>query len=248
MYDRASRWYRFVEEPFERRAGAVGLDLLRAGQGERVLELGCGAGGALVALARAVGPEGRVAGLDLAPGMIRRAASRLRGAGLADRAHLRVGDAMSIPFEDSSFDAVFAAFTLELFDTPEIPLVLAECRRVLRSGGRIAVVSLARSDPVGWATRFYERLHDRFPITLDCRPIHPRLALEAAGFEGPRSAAVPLWGLRAEAVVAVRPAAARPPADATLATALSQGRGRTSGRAGSPRTPPSPAPSGPTAP
>ncbi len=212
-YDRASRWYRFVEEPFERRAVAVGLDLLRAGQGERVLELGCGAGGALVALARAVGPDGRVAGLDLAPGMIRQAAARVRRAGLADGAQLRVGDAMAIPFEDSSFDALFAAFTLELFDTPEIPLVLAECRRVLRPGGRIAVVSLSRSDPVGRPTRVYERLHDRFPTTLDCRPIHPRLALAAAGFERPRSVAVPLWGLRAEAVVAVRPAAARPPAD-----------------------------------
>ena len=71
VYDRTSRWYRFVEEPFERRARTAGLDLLSARPGERVLELGCGAGGALVALARAVGPEGRVVGLDLSPGMIR---------------------------------------------------------------------------------------------------------------------------------------------------------------------------------
>lgn len=215
-YDRASRWYRHVEEPFERRARGVGLVLLRVQPGERVLEVGSGAGGALVALARAVGPAGRVVGLDLSPRMISRATVRASRAGMADRVELVVGDATSIPCADASFDASFTAFTLELFDTPEILLVLAECRRVLRPGGRVAVVSLSRSDPVGWPTRLYERLHDRFPATLDCRPIHPRLALEAAGFEHVRSRTIPLWGLRAEAVVAVRPAASRSVADAAL--------------------------------
>ena len=205
VYDRTSRWHRFVEEPFERRARTAGLDLLRVQPGERVVELGCGAGGALIALARAAGQTGRVVGLDLSPGMISRAAARLRRAGLADRAVLLVGDATSIPLPDVSFDALFMAFTLELFDTPEIPLVLAECRRVLRPGGRIGVVSLSRAAPVRWPTRLYERLHDRFPAALDCRPIHPRLAVEAAGFAQAESRAIPLWSLRAEAVVAVRP-------------------------------------------
>jgi len=209
-YDRASRWTR-VEEPFERRAQATGLELLRVQPGERVLELGCGAGAALVVLVRAAGPAGRVVGLDLSPRMIHLAAARLRRAGLAQRADLVVADASSIPFADASFDAVFMSFTLELFDTPEIPLVLAQCGRVLRPGGRIGVVSLSRAAPVRWPTRLYERLHDRFPATLDCRPIHGRLALEAAGFEQARSKLVPLWGLRAEAVVAVRPAPAPPP-------------------------------------
>jgi demethylmenaquinone methyltransferase/2-methoxy-6-polyprenyl-1,4-benzoquinol methylase len=181
-----------------------------------VLELGCGAGGALVALARAVGSAGRVVGLDLSPGMIDLAAARLRRAGLAGRAELVVADATSVPFAAASFDAVFMSFTLELFDTPEIPLVLAECGRVLRPGGRIGVVSLSRAAPVRWPTRLYERLHDRFPVTLDCRPIHGRLALEAAGFEQARSKVVPLWGLRAEAAVAVPPAAApQAPGEAT---------------------------------
>jgi ubiquinone/menaquinone biosynthesis C-methylase UbiE len=150
-------------------------------------------------------PAGRVVGVDLSPRMIHLSATRLRRAGLAGRAELLVADASTIPFEDASFDAVFMSFTLELFDTPEIPLVLAECRRVLPPGGRIGVVSLSRAAPVRWPTRLYERLHDRFPATLDCRPIHCRLALEAAGFEQARSKLVPLWGLRAEAVVALRP-------------------------------------------
>jgi len=205
VYDRTSRWHRFVEEPFERRARTAGLDLLRVQPGERVLEIGCGAGGALVALAAAVGPAGCVVGLDLSPGMIRQASARLRRAGLTDRAVMLVGDATSVPRPDVSFDALFMAFTLELFDTPEIPLVLAECRRLLRPGGRIAVVSLSRETPVGWPTRLYERLHDSFPAALDCRPIYAGLAIEAAGFEQAQSRTIPMWGLRAEAAVAVRP-------------------------------------------
>jgi ubiquinone/menaquinone biosynthesis C-methylase UbiE len=203
-YDRASRWYRFTEEPFERRARAVGLGILGAGPGEHVLELGCGTGSALGPLARAVGGGGRIVGLDMSPGMLREARARLERAGLADRVELVTADAMSMPFDDMSFDALFAAFTLELFDTPEIPRLLDECRRVLRPAGRIGVVSLSRSEPVRWPTRLYERLHDRFPAALDCRPIRAAEALQAAGFRVTRSKLVPLWGLRAEAVVAVR--------------------------------------------
>ena len=203
-YDRASRWYRYVEEPFERRARSAGLRLLGARRGERILELGSGTGSSLVALARSVGTAGRLVGLDLSPGMILQAERRLEQAGLAGRVELVTADAVSIPFDDASFDAVFAAFTLELFDTPEIPRLLDECRRVLRPGGRIGIVSLSRSEPVRWPTRLYERLHDRFPATLDCRPIRAGAALEAAGFATARSREIPLWGLRAEAVVAMR--------------------------------------------
>ena len=233
-YDRASRWYRFLEEPFERRAQAVGLDLLHAQPGERILELGCGTGDALVALARAVGGTGHLTGLDLSPGMLGEASARLRRAGLAERAELLAGDACSIPSADASFDAVLMAFTLDLFDTPEIPRVLAECQRVLRPGGRIVVVSLSRAAPVGWPTRLYERLHDRFPATLDCRPIHPGLALGAAGFEQARGRTVPLWGLRAEAVVAVRPSMDRRTPD----DGPDLGGGRSTGPGAQPRARP----------
>ena len=53
------------------------------------------------------------------------------------------------------------------------------------------------------AGAFIEWLHDRFEAELDCRPIHASLALEAAGFVVDRRVVIPLFGLRAEAVLAL---------------------------------------------
>ena len=74
------------------------------------------------------------------------------------------------------------SFTLELFDTPEIPRVLAECRRVLRPAGRLAVVSISREQPDDAMVKAFEWTHRHFPNLLDCRPIHARRSVEAAGF------------------------------------------------------------------
>lgn len=204
-YDRLSRVYDLSEGLFERGRQDLGLRLLAAGEGERILEVGHGTGRCLAAIAEAVGPDGRVAGIDLSPGMHRQAERRLRRTGLEARCDLHVGDATALPFGDGSFDAVFMSFVLELFDTPDIPQVLGECRRVLRPGGRIAVVSLALDPVSGPVARAYLWGHERFPRALDCRPIPVADAIAAAGFEATRSVRSPLFGLRVDAVLARRP-------------------------------------------
>jgi len=182
-YDRLSRWYDWLSGPAEARCRDAGLRMLAARAGESVLEIGFGTGHALLALARAVGPAGRVYGIDLSPGMVGLAEQRIREAGLSGRVELTCGDAVHLPLETNSVDAVFTSFTLELFDTPEIPLVLAECRRVLRTGGRIAVVALSNTERPGPALRLYEWAHARFPRFVDCRPIFLAQAVRDAGFE-----------------------------------------------------------------
>jgi ubiquinone/menaquinone biosynthesis C-methylase UbiE len=199
-YDRLSRYFDLVEAPFERRFRQAGLRLLGARAGERVLEIGFGTGQALVDLARSVGPSGMVAGVDLSPGMRKVAMRRLRAAGLERRVDPTLADAAALPFDASSFDALFMSFTLELFDTPEIPVVLRECRRVLNEDGRMVVVAMATSDRSGPTVRVYLWGHDRLPRLLDCRPIPIDRMLAAAGFLVDRSIRMSMLGVKVEAV------------------------------------------------
>uniref|UniRef100_B8HL98 Methyltransferase type 11 n=1 Tax=Cyanothece sp. (strain PCC 7425 / ATCC 29141) TaxID=395961 RepID=B8HL98_CYAP4 len=104
---------------------------LQLRSGEAVLEIGCGVGGDLLTLAHAVGPEGKVTGVDSSQTMIAEAQSRL---GEHSNIELVVAPADVLPFPDESFDAVrFDRVLLHV----ENPLnVLRETLRVLRPGGR----------------------------------------------------------------------------------------------------------------
>ncbi len=122
-YDRLSAWYEVLAAS-ERRWAEAGVACLAPAPGEHILEIGYGTGWMLRRLARAVGPTGRVHGIDISDGMQAIAAKRLRAAGLADRVELTTGDACELPYGSDSMSGVFMSFTLELFDTPELPVVL----------------------------------------------------------------------------------------------------------------------------
>jgi ubiquinone/menaquinone biosynthesis C-methylase UbiE len=201
-YDRMSRFYDLLAGSSEWKFVAAGLEQLAVQPGEDILEIGYGTGNGLVALAEDVGNNGRVWGIDLSEGMHQQAQARLQKAGLSARVKLQTGDAASLPYHDQVFDAVFTSFTLELFDTPEIPVVLGECRRVLRSGGRIGVVSMLKTSESGVMTRLYAWSHKKFPAFVDCRPIYPGEALEDAGFKVGERVNMQMWGLPVACVLA----------------------------------------------
>ena len=192
-YSRLSSFYDLLalsEKKFIRQ----GLSLLAAQEGESILEIGSGTGYAQIILARKIG-KGICVGLDLSKGMCQIAQRNLNQKGLTSQGNIIRSDTLPIPFETGIFDAVFTSFTLELFDSPQIPLMLSECRRVLKPDGRIVVVSLSRDVALPWGGRLYEWLHDQFPKVLDCRPIPARLLLEKAGFEIIRDQLSLMWGL-----------------------------------------------------
>ncbi len=201
-YDKMSRWYDMLAGSSEQKLVRAGLAQLAVATGEVVLEIGFGTGHALVALARAVGSAGKVYGIDISEGMRDLARQRLQAAGLAERVELRLGDAARLPYSDHTFDGVFVSFTLELFDTPEIPVVLAECRRVLRSGGRLTVVAMSKEGDGGLMLRLYEWAHKQMPKYVDCRPIFVQKALKEAGFQVVVSESRSTWGLPVEIVTA----------------------------------------------
>lgn len=197
-YDRLSGWYDLLAGASERKYKLRGLELLDVQEGERVLEVGFGSGESLLSLARSAGEAGRVVGVDLSMGMGRVAREKLRIANILNRVSLTCADAAHMPYRDGYFDAIFISFTLELFDTPEIPVVLAECQRVLSPGGRMCVVALARKET--WVVRLYERIHDWWPSAVDCRPIYPRISLEQAGFQVEHALEMSMFGLPVEVI------------------------------------------------
>ena len=201
-YNRMSRWYDMIAGSTEKKYRDWGLEKLSAQPGERILEIGFGTGHCLVALAKAVGPSGGVIGLDISDGMLAIARERLQGEGLNDRVDLHLGDAADLGFiKANSLDGVFMSFTLELFDNPEIPRVLRECHRVLRPSGRLAIVSMTKTNPPGLAVRLYEWFHERMPDYADCRPIFARQAMEENGFKIQDLSVSSMWGLPVEVVL-----------------------------------------------
>lgn len=149
-YDRLNAVMTFRLDRAWRRAT---IDAAEIRPGDRVLDVACGTGD-LVELARARGA--RVAGLDFAAGMLAVAGRRgLRG-------RVVRGDALALPLADAATDAITCAFALRNFVA--IPPFFAEAARVLRDGGRLAVLEVA--EPKSALLRAGHRLyfHRAVPI------------------------------------------------------------------------------------
>lgn len=103
--------------------------------GERVLDVGCGKGAALIPLASAVAPDGVAVGIDVSPGMVDEARAALTAAGVD--ATVEVGDAMDPQVDGGPFDVV--ASSLVLFFLPDPAAALRAWHPLLVDGGRIGV-------------------------------------------------------------------------------------------------------------
>ncbi|MEE9585659.1 MAG: methyltransferase domain-containing protein, partial [Nitrososphaerales archaeon] len=158
LYDRISRLYEYLAG-LERKYAEMALDRLSVQNGETVLEIGFGSGHCLKRIAKLVGESGKACGLDISSGMLEVTRGRLGQAGLIDRIELYQGDAANLPFRDNAFDTVFTSFTLELFDTPEIPKVLQEIRRALRPKGKLGVIDASKENGGSLSMRLYEWAH-----------------------------------------------------------------------------------------
>jgi demethylmenaquinone methyltransferase / 2-methoxy-6-polyprenyl-1,4-benzoquinol methylase len=108
--------------------------------GMRALDVACGSGAITRELARGVGSEGAVIGVDVSAAMLRHARSRERERGAA-RPEYRHGDALALRLPDGSFDAATIGFGLR--NVGDYRGALAEMTRVVRVGGRVVVLEVA---------------------------------------------------------------------------------------------------------
>jgi demethylmenaquinone methyltransferase/2-methoxy-6-polyprenyl-1,4-benzoquinol methylase len=135
-------------------------------------------------MVKAVGTEGKVYGIDLTPKMVELARNKLMRHAFVRRAEICEGDARDMPYENQKFDAIYLASTLELFDTPDIPKVLNEIKRVLKPTGRICVISIPKENhESSIVLKMYEWFHKMFPKYASCRPIYVEDSIKEGGYE-----------------------------------------------------------------
>jgi SAM-dependent methyltransferase len=100
--------------------------------GATVVDIGCGAGMDLLLAARAVGPTGRAIGVDMTEAMAERTRGGARALGF-DHVEVRIGDALALPVESGSVDAVMSNGVINL--TPDKLAAFGEVFRILKPGG-----------------------------------------------------------------------------------------------------------------
>jgi arsenite methyltransferase len=113
--------------------------------GERVLDLGSGAGTDSLVAAQMVGGEGRVTGIDMTPAMLAKARAAAAELGVANVEFVE-GEAERLPFSDASFDVVISNGVIDLI--PDKDAVFSELHRVLAPGGRIQIADVTIQNPV----------------------------------------------------------------------------------------------------
>ena len=133
----------FVAESFAGVANPFSLGRLEVG--ERVLDLGSGAGTDSLVAALQVGPTGSVTGVDMTPEMVAKARAGAAELELANAAFVEA-EAEQLPFADASFDVVVSNGVIDLI--PDKDAVFAELHRVLVPGGRIQVADVMIQQPV----------------------------------------------------------------------------------------------------
>ena len=151
-------------------------------EGAEVLDLGCGLGGASIALVRDHAAA-HVTGVDIEPAVLARAAALVAESGLSDRVTLRETTPGPLPFEDARFDFVYAsAVTCHI---ENLPPFFAEIRRVLRPGGSFTGGEWFIGRNVAAYSQWDDMLREKGLNFFFVRWEHFGDALRKAGFDAP---------------------------------------------------------------
>lgn len=113
------------------------VEALDPAPGERVLEVGCGAGRGFEPVREGIGPTGELVGMDASAGMVRAARERAREAGW-ENVHVLRGDARRPPVAEGSFDAAYAAMSVSAVPDPAAAIEAVE--GLLGPGGRFVLL------------------------------------------------------------------------------------------------------------
>jgi ubiquinone/menaquinone biosynthesis C-methylase UbiE len=126
-------------------------------------------------------PSGVNEGIDLTEAMLAKAKNKAAQSGTTHY-RLRPGDAYALDFADNSFDVLINNYMFDLLPEGDFPQVLSEFWRVLRPGGRLVLVDMARDGR--WYNKIWETVYRIQPAWMGgCRGVAMNEYVQAAGFQ-----------------------------------------------------------------
>ncbi|KXG11046.1 Demethylmenaquinone methyltransferase [Anoxybacillus sp. P3H1B] len=128
------------------------MNRMKVQKGTKALDVCCGTGDWTIALAEAVGPDGKVYGLDFSQNMLQIGQQKVNERQLHN-VELIHGNAMELPFSDNTFDYVTIGFGLR--NVPDYMTVLKEMRRVLKPGGKAVCLETSQPTLIGFRQLYY---------------------------------------------------------------------------------------------
>jgi demethylmenaquinone methyltransferase/2-methoxy-6-polyprenyl-1,4-benzoquinol methylase len=153
MFDRIAGVYDLMNSVMtaglHHRWRARAADMAALQPGDSALDVATGTGDLAVELARRVGPEGLVTGSDFSERMLELAREKAPGL------RFEHGNALSLPYEDDTFDAATVGFGARNFS--DLPQGLREMTRVVRPGGRVVILEITTPErpPLSWFFRLW---------------------------------------------------------------------------------------------
>lgn len=168
-------WGKFTESKAQERS----LEIANIQDGESVLEVAVGTGLIFAQLLKQ-NRSGWNEGVDVTEAMLNKAKERANQSGTTNY-RLRIGDAYDLEFENGRFDLLINNYMFDLLPKADFPQVLAEFHRVLKPGGRLLLVNMAKGKR--WYNQVWESLYKRNETSMaGCRGVSMDAPLEANGF------------------------------------------------------------------
>jgi len=180
VYDSLSKIYDLWGSLTESRARSRALELAEIKNGLAILEVAVGTGLAFYEIVKK-NPGGNNIGIDLSPGMLKKAEKRLRRLSGANY-ELKKASAFNLEGEDEQFDVLINNYMFDLIPFDQMDTVLTEFRRVLKQGGKLILVNMTLGEKFG--SGIYDLIYQVSPKLMGgCRGIRLSEKLKEQGFQ-----------------------------------------------------------------
>ena len=180
VYDSLSKSYDIWGKLAETKARNRALELADIHDGQNILEVAVGTGLAFYEIVKK-NPNGTNTGIDISPGMLKKAEKRLLGLSNANY-QLKIGNAFKIEEEAEHFDLLVNSYMFDLIAFKEMDGVLMEFKRVLKKGGKLVLVNMTTGESFG--SGIYSLIYRISPKLFGgCRGVGLSDKLQQNGFD-----------------------------------------------------------------